>query len=65
MKNYPEYPDNDDVDIKEMAIACGVDDFKAAKEIVELCRDLQQFGIMRRKMVRAAIHRWLGEFLKR
>ena len=42
MKNYPEYPDNDDVSIKNSAEDSGITDFAVAKEIDNALKELQR-----------------------
>jgi hypothetical protein len=64
MRNYPEYPDNDDVAIKDMAESCGLTDFARAREIVQLIRDLRLYGIQDRRFVREALRFYTPEFIR-
>lgn len=57
MKNYPEYPDSEDVCIKDLAEEHGIKDFKRAKKIFDLCSGLQMYAIQDRKFV-IAVLRW-------
>jgi hypothetical protein len=61
MKNYPEYPDGDDVDIKDLAEACGETDFARASRIVGLIRELRMYDIQSHVFVRQAVKRYLPE----
>ena len=63
MKNYPEYPDNFDVVIKDLAVECGVEDWAFAKNVVSLCAQLRNCGICHPKLVRVSLLRFLDEFL--
>lgn len=61
MKNYPEYPDTEDVFIKMLAEDCGVEDFCRAAEIVSLIRELRMYAIQDRRLVVDALDHYFPE----
>lgn len=61
MTNYPEYPDNDDVCVKDLALECGIKDFRRAAEIVRLIRELRLFAIQDRRFVVDALDEYFPQ----
>jgi len=61
VKNYPEFPDDDDVTIKDLAEECGVEDFRRAEKIVSLIRELGMFAIQSRRFVVDALDFYFPE----
>jgi hypothetical protein len=61
VKNYPEYPDNDDAAIKDLAEECGITDFNRAAEIVRLVRELGLYAIQSRPFVVRALRFYFPE----
>jgi len=55
VRNYPEYPDDNDVHIKFMAKDCGMKDFARAKAIVDLIIQLRGYSIQDLRFVMAAL----------
>jgi hypothetical protein len=58
MKNYPEYPDNCDVYIKDLAEQYGITDYNVAKAVMDAADELSQFSICYGPFVAAAIRHY-------
>jgi hypothetical protein len=61
VKNYPEYPDNADAAIKDLAECCGEKDFRRAAAIVRLVKDLRDYAIQSRRLVIDALDEYFSE----